>query len=78
MSWLAQSFKQEEEKRKIQTEERKRNAICYNCNRKGHFKANCPDKNGFKCDYCGIVGHKQRNCAQKFKDENSGNSFYIV
>ena len=43
---------------------------CWNCNRQGHTRAQCPT---VRCYYCGYLGHIRRDCTF-FLDTQTDNS----
>ena len=43
------------------------NYICFNCNQKGHFIADCPAK---KCGYCQQKGHKSDTCPKRIHSDD--------
>ena len=47
-------------------------AICFNCSKKGHVRANCPEQksgrggpSGRGCNFCRALGHKWAACPQR-------------
>lgn len=56
MSWLYQAMVESER-------EKKKNTTCWFCNRKGHYKSECPDRlKEIKCHRCGNFGHYKNDC----------------
>jgi len=39
--------------------------FCYHCERPGHFKSKCPQKDEPKCFECNMVGHRAADCAMR-------------